>query len=126
MGLFISLSDKAFNGAAFIHLILLCVASWFIFAKKPWKPSKTDQSDIPLQNLLRMPTRYQYNDKKDDYESVNNSSSDGLGDSDDTRFFDIPRASFGSAGENNPYNILDINLCGSAPIEESKERGFIV
>jgi hypothetical protein len=73
IGFFISLGDNTFKAAAFINAVVMIVASYLIFSKQPWKPSKKNMKKPRYTEMKRLGTRKVWNDQKMDIETIEDS-----------------------------------------------------
>jgi hypothetical protein len=73
IGFFISLGDNSFKAAAFINAVVMVVATYLIFSKQPWKPSKKNMKKPRYTELKKLGTRKVWNDKKMDIETIEDS-----------------------------------------------------
>ena len=69
IGFFASINKNEFKAAAFLNAVVMFIAAYMIFSKKPWKP------DIKISNprfseLQRIGTRRVWNDLKERVETV--------------------------------------------------------
>jgi hypothetical protein len=69
IGFFISLNKSEFKTCAFINAVVMVIATYLIFSKKPWKPEKR----IPVNRYPVKPgegERRIWNDQKGEIETI--------------------------------------------------------